>query len=290
MQIAVLADIHGNLPALEAVLNDARFYDVDGFIIAGDLTVGPEPVAIFKRLDNLNTWIVLGNNDDYMIRFHSNTGPTYWYTSQQWALVRHSYTLLDPETLKRLSTLPEQRNIYLDGALPIRVVHGSPRSITELIIPDQDMSILEKAWASIQEPVLICGHSHLSWVKYQNGRLALNPGAVCGGLDGDNRAHYAIIRWSEDIWKVEYRRVPYDINKVRTAFSETGLLKEGGALARAFLISIETGKNTGLDFVNYAYSKAREMGFVDCEVVPDDIWDSADRSYPWDKAFAGLIP
>ena len=55
-------------------------------------------------------------------------------------------------------------------------------------------------------------------------------------------------------------------------------------------LEIETGKNIGLDFVNYAYSKTQETGILECDVVPDDIWELADKSYPWDKARVGLIP
>jgi hypothetical protein len=71
---------------------------------------------------------------------------------------------------------------------------------------------------------------------------------------------------------------------VRTAFRESGLLEEGGPLARAVLRTVETGRDYGLDFLRYAYGLAKEMGFGDCPHVPDDAWERAAATFDWDAA------
>jgi hypothetical protein len=143
---------------------------------------------------------------------------------------------------------------------------------------------LNLAFAQISEPVLVCGHTHIPWKQEQDGRLALNPGAVCGSLNGDVRAQYALLTWRDDHWQVEHQAVPYDLHRVRTAFRESGLLAQGGGLARAFLLSIETGHNVGVYLLSYAYGLAAKVGFEDCDVVPDAVWERAVATFNWDEA------
>jgi hypothetical protein len=178
--------------------------------------------------------------------------------------------------------LPEQRVIELPGTTPIRVVHGSPRDPVEGLHPDEPEA-LDRALANTLEPVLVCGHSHLPWKLERDGKLALNPGAVCGALNGDTRAQYAILTWQHRRWQAEHRAARYDLGQIRAAFRDSGLLEEGGPLARAFLLSIETGQNVGEEWLAYAYSAAANVGFKDCDVVPDAIWEQAATTFEWDK-------
>jgi hypothetical protein len=114
--------------------------------------------------------------------------------------------------------------------------------------------------------------------------LALNPGAVCGPLNGDTRAQYALLSWQDECWQTEHRAVPYDLNQIRADFEESGLLEGGGALARSFLLSIETGQNIGDRFLSYAYKLAAETGHENCTIVPDAIWRRAAETFDWDRA------
>jgi predicted phosphodiesterase len=302
MRLAVLADVHGNLPALEAVLADVQQHDVGGIVVAGDLTAGPQPVETTRLLRSLEAWMIRGNTDNNLLQYDVGDAPDAWRASKQWAVMRWSYSHLDRETLNFIASLPEQRAIALDDAAPIRVVHGSPRNPSESLFPDRDpvkLSLFRKAgllppgrdpveldlaFGQISEPVLVCGHTHIPWKQEQDSRLALNPGAVCGPLNGDVRAQYALLTWQGDHWQVGHRAVPYDLRRVRAAFRESGLLAEGGGLARAFLLSIETGQNVGVCFLSYAYGLAAEAGFEGCDVVPDAIWERAVATFNWDEA------
>ena len=105
MRLAILADIHANLPALEAVLADARQNPVDGFIVAGDhITGGPHPNETMGALRSLeNCWMIRGNMDDYLLKYANGTAPAEWRTSRQWATLRWSQQRLDRATLNFIS-------------------------------------------------------------------------------------------------------------------------------------------------------------------------------------------
>ena len=303
MRLAVLADVHGNLPALEAVLADVQQRGVDGIIVAGDLVGGgPQSVEVVRLLRSLGSWMIRGNNEDYFSTYDAGDAPDSWRVSYQWAVLRWSYHNLDRETLDFVAALPEQRVVALDGTAPIRVVHGSLQSPSGRLFPDRDPvklhwfrkagllppdcepAKLELAFAQIAEPVLVCGHTHIPWKQEHDGRLAFNPGAVGGPLNGDVRAQYALLTWQDDHWRVEHQAVPYDLDRIRVAFRESGLLAEGGAFAQACLLAIETGQNVAGHFVSYVYELAAEAGFEDYDVVPNAIWEHAVATFDWDGA------
>jgi predicted phosphodiesterase len=291
MRLAVLSDVHANLPALEAVVADFRQFNPDGIIVAGDLIAGPFPNETIHYLrtcahpvagsGSQGCWMILGNTDINLLRYFAGQTPETWRSSRQYALLRWNHRNITAETTAFLHSLPEQCRIELPGAAPIRVVHGTPRDPYESIFPESDPATLDRAFSQIVEPVLVCGHTHQPWWVEREGRLALNPGSVAGPLNDVVGAQYALLNWNGSHWQVELLCVPYDLRLIRKAFIESGLLEEGGALAQAFLLSIETGQNVGEHFLTYAYGLAEKAGFPGCKVVPDDIWDAAAASFNW---------
>jgi putative phosphoesterase len=283
MRLGVISDIHGNLPALEAVLADLQRHEVDGIIVAGDYTGGPQSVETIHLLRSLKSWMIRGNWDTRLVQLVAGKAPASRYTSRQFALGRWAYRHIDQDTFDFIRSLPEQRIVEIEGTTSIRVVHGSPRNPSESIFPDCDPATLELALTRTNESVLVCGHTHVPWQVKWDGKLALNPGAVGGPLNGEVGSQYALLTWCNDHWQGEHYTVPYDLEHIRTAFRKSGLLEEGEALAQAFLLSIETGQNVAEDFLSYAYTLADEAGIKDCEVVPDDIWEHATTTFDWDS-------
>lgn len=295
MRLAILADIHGNLPALEAVLADARAQGVDGYVIAGDLLLGaPFPVETLDRLRALDAWIIRGNNDVYFTRYDAGAAPETWQTSAQWALLRWSYARLDRDALDYLAVLPDRVTVTLPGIAPICVVHGSPRALSEGIIPDdpetgrkfaQSRSTnnigVEDALAQIPEPVLVCGHTHIAWKYHNNGRLALNPGAIGGSNDGVVGTEYALLTWESERWTADLRVVDYGVDALLAAYQDSGMLAECGAMARALMRNAETGQNYAWYLVLHAFDLAAQAGIAHDGVVPDDIWEHAAATLEW---------
>jgi predicted phosphodiesterase len=214
--------------------------------------------------------------------------------------MRWSYRQLDGETLDFIAELPEQRVVAVDGTAPIRVVHGSPRSSSErlyperdpmalawfreadLLPPDRDRRRLERVLEGMGEPVLVCGHTHIPWVEHHGHRLALNPGAVSLSFDGDVRAHYALLTWEDGAWEVEQRAVAYDVDRIRRGFRRRGFLAEGGAFARAMLLTVESGQNVIGHLFSHIDRLAVGAGLEDWVVVPDALWKRAVESFDWD--------
>jgi len=302
MRIAVLSDIHGNLPALEAVLSDVQRQGVDDVVVAGDFTGGPQPQETTDLLCSLGSWMIRGNSEDYCLAYDRRDAPAGWRESKQWAAMRWSYFRLNKETLDSIASLPEQRAIVLNGAAPVRVVHGSPRSSTEHLFPDRDPVALQVfreagllpwgteparlslALAGVEEPVLVCGHSHIPWKQEQDGRLVINAGSVGASNNGDWRAQYAVLDWREGRWQAEHRFIAYDLDRIRAVYRESGYLAGGGAFAQACLLGIERGQNVPGRFVSHVYEVAAEAGFEGCGVVPDSIWERAVTTFNWGTA------
>ncbi len=299
MRLAVLADIHGNLPALEAVLDDAKQHEVDRFIVAGDLTGGPQDSKVIRKLRSLDSWMVRGNREEYLLNFDKREG-------KHWAFLRCLYRRLDSDTLDFIASLSDQRVLAVNGAEPIRVVHGSPQSSRESLFPNRNpdkLHVFRQAGImtpgcnptrvdlvldQIDENVLVCGHTHIPWVQRHEGKLALNPGAVGLPINGDPRAQYATLTGQSDHWQTEHRAIPYDIDRTRAAFHENGLLEEGGGFARACLLNIETGQNVPGRFIEYAHQVAGHAGFERNAILPDALWEHIETTFDWESAISSL--
>jgi putative phosphoesterase len=289
MRLAILADVHGSIPALETVLEEIKDEMVDGLIVAGDMVGGPNPLEVVNRLRGLGALMIRGNNENYLVRFATGKAPDWWYTARQWSFMHWNYHRMDEDTLNFIKELPEQCVLDFDGTDPIRVVHGSPGSASELVYPEKDMAPLEIALEMVSEPVLIFGHTHVPWQVQLNGRLALNPGSVCGTFMGKTGGSYAILSLEHHRWEVEHHEVHYDISLARKAFEDTGLLEEGGAIAERWLHDLEHGINTLPQFVEFAYKQAAEAGYSDSPFVPDEIWEKAHELFKIELTKGNII-
>jgi len=301
MRFAILADLHGNLPALEAVLDDIQACHVDGLLVVGDMvTGGPFPVETLRLLRSLGVVMIRGNTDTYLVDYRSGIAPDVWHTAAQWAPLRWTYAQLDLEALAFLSALPEQQVIALPGAAPVRMVHGSLDKSNGVLVPDQAAVVrkfrdarffsedealpsLTEDLNSLAEAVLICGHTHIAWQASHNGWLALNPGSTGNAIDGNVGAEYAWLTWDGARWQAELRCIPYDLDRLRAAFHERGVLDAGGPMARAFLRNAETGQNTAWFLIQHAAALAKEAGLTEFAAFPDDLWARAAETFDWES-------
>ncbi len=207
--IAVISDIHANLPALEAVLREIG--DVDEILCAGDLVgYNPWPNEVISMVRERGIRCILGNHDRAILRRDFSYFNPIAVEACQWTLEH-----LTPESLEFLASLPENMILDMDDSR-IAVHHGSPWDEDMYVYPDMvDESFLEKDGADI----LIMGHTHVPFIaEFPSGKI-LNPGSVGQPRDGDPRASYAII----DEQGIEIRRVDYDIDRVYKEILRSGL-------------------------------------------------------------------
>jgi predicted phosphodiesterase len=206
--LAILYDIHGNLPALEAVIADAEAAGADRWLLGGDFAShSPWPTETLERLRSLPeaTWI-RGNGERWVRE------PPLDRPEVVASLAEHSPGVgTDEGWLYSL-----QPQVELDGVL---YVHGSPLSDVESFAA-QPQPGEERMLAGVHDRTVVFGHSHLQFRRPgPNGTELLNPGSVGMPLDGDTRGAYALRR---DEGEFEFRRVEFDLERVAAAWRAYG--------------------------------------------------------------------
>ena len=232
-QIALISDIHGNLPALEAVLEDAARHEVDEIWNLGDmLGYAPFPNEVLATLREAGAVNLIGNYDRNVLEFRhkqkkwKRKKPPAKYVGFQWN---------DAQLLKAnrvfLESLPEQIRRPING-LEALLVHGSPASIDELLNSDTPVARFGELAEMAQADVVVCGHSHEPFVRRIGTMSFVNPGSVGRPEGGDGRASYALVAFSDGVLKAGHRRVPYDIERVVRAVHAAGLPADYGDVFR----------------------------------------------------------
>jgi predicted phosphodiesterase len=208
MRVAALYDIHGNLPALEAVLEDARGAGAGSYLLGGDYALfGPWPRETVERLRELDADWIRGNGE----RWTAHPGDAPQDEVVQGAVAACAAELGDA-LVGELATLPF--DAARDG---VRYVHASPVSDVRSFGPEHD-DAEEEMLADVLETRLVFGHTHLAFRRQANSGVELvNPGSVGMPFDGDHRAAYALVH---EGGAIEQRRVDYDHQQSADAVRE----------------------------------------------------------------------
>ncbi|MEU8638367.1 metallophosphoesterase family protein [Amycolatopsis sp. NPDC048633] len=197
MNVAVLADIHGVLPALEAVLAEPDVEAADRIVLLGDMLAGPMPVETLDRLLALGPraiW-VRGNADRELAASARGTGTFVPDPIFPWAARQ-----LRPADLPVLDALP--LTVSLDGVL---FCHATPRDDTEIVLVDSPLERWAEVFSGVAEETVVLGHTHMPFVRLADRRLVVNPGSV-GMPYGARGAHWALLGDG-----VQLRRTQYDV-------------------------------------------------------------------------------
>ena len=283
MRLAVLADIHGNGHALEAVLEDTASQGVDQVVVLGDLSDrGPDPVACIDAVRAAADVCIRGNTDGYVIDLADGRAGSDIRSLAQYAPTRWTAGQLGDEQHSYLRKLPEQATLRFEGLPAIRFVHGSPRSPNENITKDGRWGLrVDEALRLVDEPVLMFGHTHLPLVYQHDGRLAVNPCSVGQPFNDDPRAQYVILSGEDGDWNVEQRAVDYDRAALAEAFQGSGYLAAADGFGRAAMLTSLTGHNVLLAFLLHMGEVAQAAG-VDPTRIPDPLYRQGSKTFDWD--------
>ncbi|ELY35572.1 metallophosphoesterase family protein [Natronorubrum tibetense] len=219
MQLALISDIHGNLPALEAVLNDINDEEgIDTVVCAGDVVgYGPWPGECVERVRERCSVVVQGNHDRSV-----ETPDEYSHNEMAMGGLDYAKRELDEEQREWLAELTPRTTIARGR---IQLVHSHPD-------PDhRGRYVRPRAFPEMRPYLdecdsLVLGHTHVQHRAHVDGKLIVNPGSVGQPRDGDARAAYAVLD-SEDT-SVDLRRVEYDIDRVIQRVEEVGLPRRIG--------------------------------------------------------------
>lgn len=239
-RIAVLSDIHGNLPALEAVLRDLEQVRPDRVYVNGDVVNrGPQSKECLDRVRTLGWPVVFGNHEEYVLKCRYGAPGEDWASPFWLSVHRLAEDELSADDISFLEALPHFRVIKLPGLPAIRLVHGSLRALNEGLgfwMTDEEMLA---AVDGAPEPVVVGGHTHRTYQRWLGRRWVLNSGAVGAPYNGDPAAQYLLLAGRDGAWEAEFRAVPYDRAPVYAAWARTGYL-EVSVAARLMQYELQT--------------------------------------------------
>jgi putative phosphoesterase len=197
VRVAAISDIHGNLPALEAVLEEIDREGVDAIVVAGDTTSGPWATEVFDVLETRGVRHVRGNADREVIERSDSHGPLALWSADR----------LGESRLAAVRSWPLAFEFDLSGLGTALVCHSTPESdepIYTRITPDDE---LLATFADVHVDLVVCGHTHMQFDRrLPSGVRVVNAGSVGMPYEGETGAFWTLL--GPD---VEFRRTPYDV-------------------------------------------------------------------------------
>ena len=228
MRFAALYDIHGNLPALEAVLRDIRQANVDQIVVGGDVVPGPLPCEALRRLLDLDlpSHFIHGNGELAILAqmAGARTGSvTYWGTTlgarppeSIVEIYRWTAAQLQPDLEPVLAHWPKTLQLEIDGLGQVLFCHSTPRSETEVFTRLTSEDRLLPIFQGLNAPVVVCGHTHMQFDQMIGRTRVVNAGSV-GMPFGEPGAYWLLL--GPD---VQLRHTRYDVAKAAKRIRATG--------------------------------------------------------------------
>ena len=233
MQLALIADIHGNLPALERVLADLDGDRVEQIVCLGDVAVGPQPVETIERLRSVGCPTIMGNWDACMLGAEPKVDGELaemlvdactWSTAQ-----------LGTEHLDYVRSFVDSLELQLDEATTILAFHGSPRSYDEGIFATTPDEKVEEMLAGHDAALYACGHTHFQLFRRVGESVVLNVGSVGQPFRRRRRgvmhispwAEYAVVAADGGRLSIDLRRTPIDVELFTRTMLASGMPHAG---------------------------------------------------------------
>jgi putative phosphoesterase len=216
MRVAALYDIHGNLPALEAVLQDVRRSDVDRVVIGGDVLPGPMPhetVACLRDID-VPVQFIHGNGEREVLSWRSGVEtaaiPEHYRDAMRW-VVRQ----LHPEDEQWLAAWPATLRVSVDGLGDVLFCHATPRNDTEIFTRLTPEARLIPIFEGLGASLVVCGHTHMQFDRTIGRVRVVNAGSV--GMPFQEPGAYWLLLGPD----VQLRRTSYDLAKAAERIRST---------------------------------------------------------------------
>ena len=204
MRVAVLADVHANLPALEAVLAEPDVRTADRIVLLGDIALGPMPAESLDLLASLGeqaVW-VHGNCEREVLAAYAGTADDTMNATAAQATA----DLIEDRHRELLADLPLTVTLDVDGLGPVLFCHATPRRDDEFVLVDSPMAVWRRAFADVEQRTLVLGHTHMPFDRLVDRRRAVNAGSV-GMSYGAAGASWALLGP-----EVQLRRTAYDLD------------------------------------------------------------------------------
>jgi predicted phosphodiesterase len=303
MKIALLADIHGNLPALDATMAAMEAEQPDLVVLNGDLiNAVPFSPQVIDRVRCQDWLVVRGNHEFYYLNWGTERAAPGSDDPARWGQLHWLIERITPEQGNFLATLPDERTLYVPGTQPLRIAHGVPGRNRVGFYNEQREAKIAAEIHHVEERTLVSAHTHvqidrlISEAHLVNGEEPsalesdphaatahphhavapprwhlVNPGSVGLPLNRDPRAQFAVLDSVDNVetfggWRVTHHRVAYDRRPALDAYHETGMLEAGGVISRLFYWELVTAEPEIIYFYRWAFHR---------DLDPDDApWDT----------------
>jgi putative phosphoesterase len=227
MLMAFISDIHGNLPALKAAVADAKTKGATAIICAGDITgYGPFPSEVCAYLEENRIASISGNYDCKVLDVIKNgESAVAALQKKKRKLVIWTADHVGKTAQRFLEGLPERINQELPAGRKVLIVHGSPLANDDDIYPSITAIGLEAKIDGVRPDILICGHTHIPFVKRVGGILLINCGSTGQPVDGDPNPSYALVAADDQSAHARIIRFRYDVDETVAAIRKTSMPK-----------------------------------------------------------------
>jgi putative phosphoesterase len=208
MRVAALYDIHGNLPALEAVLHEVRHIGVDRIVVGGDVVSGPMPRETLHTLLNVNIPIhfIKGNSESEVLACRAGRETGNITDPLRLAGLRWSAAQLSPEDEQVIAQWPLTLHMAIDGLGEVLFCHGTPRSEWERFTRLTPETVLLPIFEGVSAQIVVCGHTHMQFDRRVGNIRVVNAGSI-GAPYGEPGAYWLLL--GQD---VEFRHTRYDLD------------------------------------------------------------------------------
>jgi predicted phosphodiesterase len=231
-RVAVLSDIHAVLPALEAVLAEPDVRSADQIVLTGDIAAGPQPVETLDLLTSLGDRVVWvrGNADRELVELARGGAGEIPDPVAPWAAEQ-----LRPDQLDLLAGLPLTVEREIAGLGRTVFCHATPRDDQEVVLVDSSLERWSDVFATLEEGVsaVVCGHSHMPFLRLAHRRTVVNPGSV-GMPYGGAGAHWVLLGGST---RVSFRRTEFDLDAVCARIAAESSYPDAARFADVFIRS-----------------------------------------------------
>lgn len=284
MKLAILADIHGNLPALEAVTYELERLQPDYVVVNGDLINGvPFSAEVIDRIRTVDWVVIRGNHEFYLLDHGTPRAVPGSDDPARWGQLHWLCECITPAQSAYLAMLPDDRTFYLPDAQPLRITHGLPgRNRVGLYRTQPDEKIAAEL-RDVQEATFVTAHTHVQidrhivWRPEENGELrthphgdmhrpaaagerrwhVVNPGSVGLPLNQRATAQFALLESAPATpggWRAEHVEVAYDRRPALEAFAASGMLAAGGVISTLFYWEVVSAEPEIIFFYRWAYA------------------------------------
>ncbi|MEZ4864574.1 MAG: metallophosphoesterase family protein [Caldilineaceae bacterium] len=249
MRLAFLADIHGNLLALEAVLADLKSQSPDAVYLVGDqVNRCPWNREVMEIIHDFGWLAIQGNHDLIVGAINTPRNRPPFTERERFRTLWWTQETLHTAHLEQMRQWPAELQISQPNLPPIALIHGIPNNPFIGILPEDSNDKILHYIQAVAEPVIVCGHVHRPLQRRVDRWQIFNGGSVGIPYNSDPRAQYLLLDGKSGEWHPTFRQVEYDRTPIPDAFITSGLQAAAGPIAELHLRTVMNGQPWTSDF------------------------------------------